>query len=275
MGRASGQPGQNPQQTAALGRCGRHHHLLGEHQAQGAFRHGRRAAGLCTIAAQAREHTALPAEWRVAQQHLQAGLVAGAIQADQVVAQPPGDRFLKALQHHAVEAAEQGAGRPVLLPACEVVNTPELSKLAAGEIHADGVELIQPRVSQELLQRESPYGPDLPQASQHGSRGARPGDGVHTDLHLLLSSGAGQGLTGQQLAVAVSDQQQALAHRASSPSRRSSRWGPSLMAHPRAASQSALGLGSSKRRSRGEQSARRCMAPLPKNRGPLKSVRMP
>ena len=148
---------------------------------------------------------------------IQGVLIPRAAEADQVIAQAPADAFGKFLQHHTVEAAEQ-QGSVALGPQAE--RLAEIADLAAGEVDANGIKLQQCRVGQQLPHLEAPERAQLLGPFQDSFRGSCPGDGIDGDRNVELVGETAEGLTGQQLAVAVADQQQSkwLAHATSASS---------------------------------------------------------
>ena len=133
----------------------------------------------------------------MAQEQIQASLVTGAVKANQVVTQPPGNCFLEALQHHPVEATEQGTSWSLLLQAAAVVAAAEFGQLAASEINPDRVELVESSICQQSLGIQRPHRYDQFQGLEHAFGGPIARNGVHRDCCSVWLAEASQGLASQ------------------------------------------------------------------------------
>ena len=155
------------------------------------------------VPAQPGQHRALVAKGGVGQQLAQALLIPGAAQADQVVAEPPADALDEMLEHHTVEAAEQQWSL-----AEAIQRQADVIEFAAGEEHPDGIHLQDPGIAQQWGELLVPEGAPLAHAIQQGLGGPLPGNHIDGERYRLIVGKPAEGVAGQQLTVAVGNQQQ-------------------------------------------------------------------
>ena len=84
----------------------------------------------------------------------------------------------------------------------------DVIELAAGQENTDGIEAEQPRVAQQPRQAPVAHLAVAGQSFEQSGRGAIPRDHIDRELNRLRCRPGSEGLTSEQLAVAVGNQQQ-------------------------------------------------------------------
>ena len=133
---------------------------------------------------------------------LQGVPIARAAEADQVVAHSPAHPFDEVVEHHTVEPTEQqGALAIPLQGETDVVD------LAARQENADGIKVLQPPIPQQPSQALVAQSSSLGQAFQQSLGCSVPWNHTESPMNVQRGRSTAKGFTGQQLAVAVRDQQ--------------------------------------------------------------------
>ena len=107
------------------------------------------------------------------------------------------------LEHHTVETAEQQ-----WTLANAIQRQADVIEFAACEEYPDGIHLEDPGIAQQRGELLVPEGAPLAHAIQQGLGGPLPGNHIDGERHELIGGKPAEGVAGQQLTVAVGNQEQ-------------------------------------------------------------------